>query len=186
MTEAAWGGRDPSLIELILKSAVVHTATYSLMGILAYNAFGYADAFSSGTLAHYMRPTSDPVVMMAPLIQPVRGAVFGVVFYLLRDSLFTPRFGWLTMWVMLGLVGIVDTFAAAPGSIEGALFTQLSFKEQFGPGLIEIYGQALLLSLGVFYWVRQPRNLWLGVGVSVVALGFILATIAGLILVPRS
>lgn len=174
----------PAFLELVVKSALVHTATYSVAGILAFNAFGYAEAFTSGHLAQYMRPATDPVITYAPFFQLIRGALFGAVFYLLRASLFTQRSGWLVMWATLAIIGIVNPFAAAPGSIEGLIFTQLTIGEQLGLGLIEVYGQALLLSLGVFYWVRGPHRRLIGIGFTTVTVLFLLATIAGLLLAP--
>ena len=113
--------RTPSLIEVTLKAAIVHTATYFVMGVFAFYTFNYAQEFETGHLAGLMRSTSDPMIAAGPLFQPIRGILFGIVFYAIRDVVFTRPRGWLTMWLLLVVLGIWNTFGPTPGSIEGAL-----------------------------------------------------------------
>jgi len=66
-----------------------------------------------------MRPITDKWVMAGPLLQPIRGLIFALVFYPLRTCFFNRGNGWLLMsWILVAL-GILSTFAAASGSIEG-------------------------------------------------------------------
>lgn len=169
---------------IVLKTAIVHTATYFVVGLLAFSLFDYATAFTQGPEAAYMRPTTDPWVAAGPLAQPIRGVLFGIVFYLLREVLFARPHGWLIGWAMLAIVGIVNPFAVAPGSIEGFIYLSTPLSSQFGLGLIEIYGQSLLLAAGTYYWVRQPGNRWLAWGFSIVAALAIAASLAGIFLAP--
>jgi hypothetical protein len=106
-----------------------------------------------------MRPFDDPLVRLGPLFQPLRGFLFGVVFYLLRDVLFAKSAGWLTTWVVLAFVGIFSTFGPASGSIEGMVYTKLPISGQL-VGLIEILAQSLLLSVVTFFWVTHPQKRW--------------------------
>ncbi|MBI4920479.1 MAG: hypothetical protein HY834_01920 [Devosia nanyangense] len=169
---------------IVLKTAIVHTATYFVMGLLALYLFDYATVFTQGPEAAYMRPTTDPWVAAGPLFQPIRGVLFGIVFYLLREVLFAKPRGWLIAWAMLAIVGIINPFAAAQGSIEGLVYLSTPLSSQFGLGLIEVYGQSLLLALGTFYWVRQPANRWLTWGFSIVATLAVAASLAGIFLAP--
>ena len=175
---------DASLLSVMLKSAVVHTASYFIFGMAAFFMFNYTEEFSSGALAGYFRPVSDQIVMLGPVFQPIRGALFGIVFYLLGDLLFTRNRGWLTMWVMLVIIGILSPFGAAPGSIEAAVYTQLSYPTLYDFNLVEVYGQAMVLAVGVYFWVRNPDNRWVLWGFSVIALAAILLPIAGVFLAP--
>jgi len=179
-------GHRPSFKEIVLKSAIVHTATYFVVGASAFYAFNYAESFSTGPLAEIMRPTSDPMVAAGPMFQPIRGVLFGLVFYMLRDFLFVRNRGWLIMWVMLAILGILNTFGASPGSIEGAIYTKFTISTLYEFSLIEVYGQALLLSVGVFYWVRNPHLRWLDWGFSIFAGLAILASLAGTFLEPMA
>ncbi|MCB0157559.1 MAG: hypothetical protein KDD83_05475 [Caldilineaceae bacterium] len=152
--------RDLSLRSVMAKTVVVHTVTYFVAGILAFTLFDYATKFADPRLGGLLRPTNTPIVAAGPALQVVRGLMFGVVFYLLRDPLFTRPRGWLTLWTTLVVVGIFSTFGPAPGSVEGLIYTTLPVGGQLG-GLIEVIAQALLLSVVLFYWVNHPEKRWL-------------------------
>lgn len=62
-------------------------------------------------------------------------------------------------WILIG-VGILGTFAAPPGSLEGFIYTTMPVKSQMR-GYLEIVPQAVLLSGLLFYWVRNPQKRWL-------------------------
>lgn len=149
-----------SLATVTAKTIVAHTVTYFVAGILAFTLFDYTARFTDPRLGGFLRPTDAPIVAAGPALQVVRGLLFGVVFYLLRVPLFSRPRGWLTMWLMLVIVGIFSTFGPAPGSIEGLIYTTLPAGLQMG-GLIEVVGQALLLSVVLFYWVHHPEKRWL-------------------------
>jgi len=107
-----------------------------------------------------MRQTDDPLVMAGVLFQPIRGLLFGIVFWLLRDTLFLKKNGWLVAWITLVIVGIFSTFGPAPGSLEGLIYTRLPVASQLG-GLIEVLVQSMLLSILMIYWVRNSHLKWL-------------------------
>ncbi len=114
-----------SLTGLTLKSAVVHTITYFLAGMVAASLFHYEGLFAIPSLVGFMRPYDSLWVMLGPLFQPLRGVLFALAFYPLRESLFRRKYGWLTMWGLLGILGIFSTYGPTPGSIEGLLYTQV-------------------------------------------------------------
>jgi hypothetical protein len=152
--------RRPTFWGITLRTIVVHTVTYFAVGLLAFTLFDYSTRFADPSLHGLMRQTDDPLVAAGPLFQPIRGFLFGIVFYMLRDALFRGRGGWFTMWVMLVLVGIFSTFGPTPGSVEGMIYTTLPITGQLF-GLIEILLQSLLLSVITTYWVSHPRAKWL-------------------------
>ena len=149
--------RRPTFWNITLKATVAHTVTYFIVGLLAFTVFNYAARFADPTLRTFMRQTDDPLVTAGPLFQPIRGFLFGIVFYLLRTAIFRERDGWLRMWIMLVFVGIFSTFGPAPGSIEGLIYTTLPLRGQL-TGLTEVLIQSLLLSVLTFVWVRSPRR----------------------------
>ena len=163
----------PGAIEVILKASITHTTTYFLTGVLAFTVLDYRGLYADTGLNLLMRQTSDPLVMAGPLFQPIRGVLFGIVFALLKESVFRERSGWLVMWSVLVVFGIINTFGPAPGSIEGLIYTTLPMGIQMR-GLPEVMLQSLLLSVVLFYWVRQPGKRWLnwvmGVAFSLVLL----------------
>src|SRR5512136_1049262 len=115
----------PSLAGLTLKSAVLHSVTYFMAGLVAANLFNYAGLFAIPSLAGFMRPTDSVWVLIGPILQPVRGVLFALALYPLRESLFNRKFGWLATWWLLVAIGILSTYGPTPGSIEGTLYTQV-------------------------------------------------------------
>lgn len=145
---------------VVAKTTVVHTVTYFVMGLTAMTLFRYARQFEQPHLAGYMRPTSDPLVRAGVLFQPIRGVLFGLIFYVLRDVVFQQSLGWLLLWATLVVIGILSTFGPTPGSIEGLIYTKHAFKGLWG-GMIEVLTQSFLLAALTFYWVTHPSMAWL-------------------------
>jgi hypothetical protein len=151
--------RNPSLQELLVKTAATHTVTYVLIGLMAFFSIDYPRLFSETELRFLMRPTNDPLVAAGPLVQPIRGVLFGGLFYLLRDLLFCSRRGWLLLWMLLVVVGIIGPFGAAPGSLEGMIYTVIPLRVQLAV-MPEILLQSFLLSFLLFQWISRPHNRW--------------------------
>ncbi len=107
-----------------------------------------------------MRPFTSPWVMAGPLFQPIRGLIFALVFYPLRASLFGRKNGWLLMSWMLVALGILSTFGAAAGSVEGMIYTPTPVLWQLR-GWIEVVPQAVLLSALLCTWVNHPGRKWM-------------------------
>src|SRR5688572_7206024 len=112
-----------SLLGLTLKTIVAHTLTYFLVGLVASTVFDYAADFSRPELSTYMRQIGDPIIALGPALQPLRGILFALAFYPLREILFKRKNGWLVMWWLLVALGIFSTFGPASGSVEGAIYT---------------------------------------------------------------
>ena len=151
--------RLPGFPELFIKTAVAHTITYMFMGIIASTAMNYKEMFARPEVACYMRQLSDPWVMAGPLLQPIRGLIFALAFYPIREALFRRKNGWLVMWRLLVALGILSTFGPAWGSVEGMIYTLASPLGQM-KGWLEVVPQALLLSVIVWHWVNRPQK-WL-------------------------
>ena len=146
------------LVSIVVRTAIVHTVTYCLVGLVAYNLFHYR-AFLADPSNNF-RPSSDPLVRAAVLFQPIRGLLYGVVFYLLSSVLFQQSTGWLIAWVMLAFVGILGTFAPAGHSIEGLVFLKAGSSRNWG-GLVEMLTQSFFLSVFTYVWVSNPNSVWM-------------------------
>jgi hypothetical protein len=170
-----------SLRSLTLKTIVAHTLTYFLMGLLASNLLNYRGLFAVPAMACYMRPFDDPLIALAIVAQPVRGIIFALVFYPLREIFFGRKNGWLILWWTLVGLGIFSTFGPATGSVEGLMFTQVPVADQL-IGLLEVIPQAGLLAGLVTYWVNHPEKKWinwlLGILFAIAILLPILGTLA--------
>jgi hypothetical protein len=148
---------QPRFLPLAGKTIVAHTLTYLVTGVLAAHFLNYAAIFARPESG--FRQITDPWVMAGPLFQPLRGLVFALVFYPLRECLFGKKNGWLLMgWILVAL-GVLSTFGAAYGSIEGMVYTTMPLRLQL-VGWLEVVPQALLLSALLCYWVHHPKK-WL-------------------------
>ncbi len=172
--------KRPSLIETIVKTAITHTVTYLVIGWLASTLLNYARFYAESSLHLFMRQTSDPWVMAGPLFQPIRGILFGIVFYLLREEFFAKKNGWLTMWIVLVVVGIFGTFGPTPGSLEGMLYTVLPLSDHLR-GLPEVLLQSLALSVMLFYWIRHADKKWLSWAMGILFVLFMTFPALGLL-----
>jgi hypothetical protein len=146
--------------EIIIKTVVAHTVTYFIMGALAFVVFDYPRLYAETSFKYIMRQTTEPIVMAGPLFQPLRGLIFGIAFFLLRRSLFEQDKGWLRMWAVLACLSILGTFGPTPASVEGMIYTTLPLRLHL-IGLPEVLLQSFFLSFIVFYWVNNPRTIWL-------------------------
>lgn len=172
---------QPSFLALAVKTIVVHTVTYFLMGALASTFLNYAERFARPEMACWMRQLDDPLIMVGPLLQPIRGLIFALAFYPLREILFGRKNGWLMMWWALVALGILSTFGPAPASVEGMLYTVIPISDQLA-GWLEVVPQALLLSVILFYWVNHPEKKWLNWVIGVVFFLLLLMPVVGLLM----
>lgn len=152
---------ETTFINIVIKTTVAHTVTYMIAGILAYTIFNYPRLFAETELRFFMRQTSDRVVRFGVIFQPLRGVIFGIAFFILRNSFFTVSYGWLYMWIVLVCLSILSTFGPTPASIEGIIFTKLPLRLHL-MGLPEVLFQSFMLSFIVYHWVNNPKEYWIG------------------------
>jgi hypothetical protein len=164
-------------VPLAVKTVVCHTITYFIMGLLAYNLLHYEEFINNPCSG--MRPTTSLWMILGTPLQLFRGVLFASVFFLFRRQLFGQKRGWLLMtWLLIG-IGILGTFAAPAGSLEGFIYTTTPVLMQMR-GYLEVVTQAVLLSLLLCYWVNHPQKKWMswtlgaayviGVGLPLMAL----------------
>jgi len=149
---------QPRFLSLAAKTVVCHTITYMVLGTLAYHFLHYQEWINNPCSG--MRPIASLWVMLGAPLQVFRGVLFAAVFFPLRSLLFGRKHGWLLMaWILVG-VGILGTFAAPAGSLEGFIYTTTPWLMQIR-GYLEIVTQAVLLSALLCYWVNHPEKKWL-------------------------
>jgi hypothetical protein len=153
--------RNESFVSVTLRTAIVHTVTYFLTGLLAFTLLDYTGRFADPTVARFMRQGDDPWVASGPMFQVLRGILLGAAFYPLREVVFARKNGWLVLWSVLVVVGVLAPFGAAPSSIEGMIYTILPMSFHL-MGLPEVVIQALLLAFVSHYWINHPERKWLG------------------------
>jgi hypothetical protein len=170
----------PGFRAVAVKTIVVHTVTYFVFGVLALFVFDYGRLFAETELRFLMRPISDPLVMAGPLLQPIRGLVFGAMLFMLRETFFATRWGWLRLWLVLVVVGIIGPAGPVPGSLEGMIYTKIPLLVQL-KGLPEVVLQTLAFSWILCYWVDHPEKRWLSWCLGVVFVVVCLLPVLGLL-----
>ena len=93
--------KDFSLSSIISKTTLIHTVTYFVIGVLSFLFLDYGARYADPSVAVALRQTDHPLVTAGPLFQILRGFLFGIVFYALRDVFFSKPRGWLTLWLMV-------------------------------------------------------------------------------------
>ena len=159
-----------------------HLVTYFITGVLAYTLLEYETLFQTGAFACLMRPISSRWVAAGPALQVIRGLIFAVALYPFQSVFLNGRQGWLKLWGLLVGLAIFSTAGAAPGSVEGMIYTKIPLGSQL-IGLPELLLQTLTFCLLVTAWHRHPHRAWAIVMGGLMILG-ILLSLAGAFL-PR-
>lgn len=145
-------------IKFISKITVFHVLTYIACGMLFMTVFHYQSALE---VTDGMRDTSSIIVMLAPVFQIGRGVLFGIALWLVKGAFIGKKHGWLILWVVLLIIGIFNTPATSPGSIEELIYYEsstVSWNLSFG-GMLEILTQTLVFSILVFLFTRtKPKK----------------------------
>jgi hypothetical protein len=176
---------QPTFLLLARKTIIVHTVTYFVCGLVAYSLLDYERHFADPNVRIFMRQTNEPIVMAGPLFQPLRGLLFAIAFFPLRSVLFGQKYGWLRMWLMLVVVGILCTFGPSPGSVEGMIFTVFPIRLQLF-GMLEVLAQSLLLSAILCHWVNYPQKRWLNWALGSAFCLVLVLPVLGLLFGPAS
>lgn len=135
------------------RAMLVQTVSYFLFGLIMSNIFNYRALFQQEVIRDFMRPIDSPYTFLGPLIQPIRGLLFAVGLWPLRKTIFENRYGWLILWGIFVIFGILSPPAAAPSSLEGVIYTQLPIWYHL-VGLPEIMLQTLTFSVVLYWWER--------------------------------
>ncbi len=168
---------QPSFGSILYRTMITHTVTYFAVGVLAAILLDYSTRMIRPDVAPLIRKMTDPILIAGPLFQPFRAALLAVVFYLFRDVLFSNRKGWLILWCLLVVIGILTPFSASWGGVEGMIFFKIPLWDHI-VGWPEVFSQTLFLSVILTYWVNHPKSRRLRV---ILFVGFILAMVLPII-----
>lgn len=172
----------PSFKAFAWRVVSLHVLTYFVIGLVAYLALDYRQAFLSTDLRYLMRPTTSPWVAAGPAFQLIRGLLFAVIFYPLASLFIRRNNGALLLWSLFLGLAILGTAGPSPGSLEGMLYTKLPLRLHLF-GLPEVVVQTLLFSLGLVGWCRKParwKNVASGIGVALIILTGVAGVLAAL------
>lgn len=142
----------------LLRVMIIHTLTYILAGIFFSNVFHYRTVFELPVIQDFMLPYGEEAIVWGPYIQPLRGLIIGLILLPFRRLLENASFGWLYIWLLMAGIGIVASPVAAPGSLEGIIYTKLPLWFHF-LGLPEVLLQTLVFSIFVHLYLRYPTGI---------------------------
>ena len=138
---------------------VAHFLTYFFIGLLFYvsglNVIVYYEQHPQALINALYRDTSSLLVTAGPLFQLLRGFIFALALYPFRTVFLERKFGWLYLWGIFLALAIFAPASAAPGSIEGFVYTNLpiSFHLIYLP---EIILQTLAFAWLFVVWEKHP------------------------------
>ncbi|TQJ30632.1 hypothetical protein [Microbacterium sp. SLBN-146] len=142
----------------LLRVTIAHVVTYFVVGLIAAAVIDYADLFTQPVIRDFMRPFGSVAVIVGPLLQVVRGLLIAAVLLPFRAVIAAGR-GWLWLWLLFLGIGILSTPAAAPGSLEGAVYSQLPWWYHL-LGMPEMLVQTLAFSALVHLIARHPTGVF--------------------------
>ena len=151
-------GKPVAPWQYVTKVTVYHVFTYIVCGIIFSTLFNYSELFNEGCMAYYMQPVASTNTMMGPLFQVIRGLIFGLVLLLLRDYIRTEKLGFLKLFALIFVFGIINTPGPAPSSIEGMIYTQVPWMVHL-KGAPEIIVQTFLFAWMVSGIDKQKKRL---------------------------
>jgi hypothetical protein len=169
----------PTFPVFVWRVTVLHLITYSLVGILAVLLLDYETRFSTPPLSDFYRSWDSAWIPAGPGLQLGRGVVFGAVLWPVRALLLERERGWLPLWGLFVGLAVLGPSGAAPGSIEGLIYTRLPASLQLLL-LPETLGQTLLFSWLLWRWHRSPGMGWTVVTAMLTGL-FLLMSLAGVL-----
>lgn len=129
----------------IFKITLIHVLTYIVCGIIFSMFFKYQESLK---VTEGFRDMNHIMVQLSPIFQIVRGILFGLVLLLIRQSFHGKKYDWLKLWLIIIVIGIFNTPATTPFSIEEFIYCEpsnMAWNLQLG-GLAEILVQTLLFS----------------------------------------
>jgi hypothetical protein len=116
-------------IKFIWRVVAAHVIAYFIAGVVAMNVFNYEELFSSGTISLLMKPTTLPIIAFGPCLQIIRGLIMALVLLPVRKVLTEEKYGFLTLALLILGLSVLSTFGPAFGSVDGFIYTKLSFME---------------------------------------------------------
>lgn len=147
-----------SFFPFVLRFMVTHTITYAVCGITFMFISGYFDFFAADPLrSMVMKPADALTVQLAVPAQFIRSFILAFAIFPFRSVILAKPIGWLKLFSLLYILTSIGAVVPGPGSIEGFLYTNLSFGNPL-IGTPEIIVQMLLFSWLFCLWQREKQK----------------------------
>ena len=121
--------KTSNIVNHFWKITYSHTIAYFIAGILAMSIMDYKHLFSTEYFS-FMRPIDAPIIPLFMGLQIFRGLLIALILLPLQKTFFEEKHGLLKLGLVMIGFSLLFTFAAAPGSFEGFLYTIIPFQYQ--------------------------------------------------------
>ena len=144
-------------IKFILKITFAHVVTYILCGIIFMNINNYSEWIDT---QNNWRDASSIIYQLSFVFQILRGILYAIIILIIKDIIIGTKFGILKLFVIMIILGIINTPGTGPMSIEEFIYMVPSdepLNVRIG-GLIEIITQNLLFCIIVCTNWKELKN----------------------------
>ena len=143
------------LFKFISKVTIAHVITYMACGLIFMSLLDYEDYIE---LIGF-KPMEEINGLIVIFGQIVRGILFGIAIWWIKDSIIGKKLAWFKLWAILVIIGIISVYAPAPGSIEGFIYLKpVDVPVNLSLSIFEVLLQPLLFSL-IVTWQRKNKNI---------------------------
>ena len=138
-------------LRFFTKVIVAHVITYMIIALIAMpltiNYIDYAVELMG------LRPMDEINMGTVLFGQIIRGLLFAIVIWWIKDSIIGKKLAWLKLWGILIILGIINPYGLAHGSIQGLIYLAPieDIPARLNFAIFEIIAQALLFSIIVTY-----------------------------------
>ncbi len=164
--------------KFVWRVIAAHVIAYFIAGLFAMNFFNYDEWFSNSTYSLFMRPITEPITALGGgVLQIIRGIIMALVLLPIKKVFIEEKYGFLKLGLLIFGLSVLSTFAAASGSVDGFIYTKLSFTEQ-----IIGYPEAILwisLFVGLLWTFYKFEKKAINITAVVLLVLIILMSIAG-------
>ncbi len=157
-------GKNGSFAAFIGRVTLLHFLSYSLVGALFFalglNVIVFYESNPDPAMQGYQgifRAADSVLVMAGPLLNIIRGLLFGLVIYPFRETLITRKWGWMYLWALFLVFALFSTIGPGPASIEGLIYTNVPLNHHLltpWEGML----QTLVFSLLLIRWEKSTSK----------------------------
>lgn len=137
-----------------------HTIAYFVAGIFAILVLRYDEIFGVGALSFMRATDSSAWIPAGPGLQVIRGVLLSFFLFPFRSIFLDTKYGWIKFWLLSFGLSYLLTIAAATGSFEGLIYTNIPIKYHL-IGIPEVILYLTLFTTFMWGWYKKPRKIFL-------------------------
>jgi hypothetical protein len=144
------------IVKFFWRITYSHVIAYFIAGIFALIVVNYKELFATDSLSSFMRPVTDPIVALGPVLQIFRGIIIAIILLPLRKIFTEEKYGFVKLGILILGLSLLSTIGPTTGSFEGYIYTTI-------PVLYQILGYPeaiiyILLFIGLLWISYKYAN----------------------------